>query len=111
MDQGEGYPGRGSERILQDRIGQRALPKEDLQQLVAFSQQDGVELVDIWIYGQPDPDVVSGSFQVNPEVAASVVQDLIRQRVRYHLDIFPYGVPALGVRDIVQIGFTSRGLK
>jgi hypothetical protein len=98
---------RGSERMLKARMDRRTLPERDLQQLVELSRQDGVELRDIWIYGQPAPDVVSGTFQVNPEIAANVVQELLVREIRFRLDVFPLGIP---IPDVVQIDFTSKGL-
>jgi hypothetical protein len=76
---------RGSERMVQERMERRILSREQLQQLVELSRKDGVELRHILINGQPDPDVVSGSFDVKPDNAPSLVQDILNQEIRFSL--------------------------
>jgi hypothetical protein len=98
---------RGSDRMMQERMERRTFSQEQLQQLVELSRKDGVELRDIWIYGQPDPDVVSGTFDVNPDNTASLVQDLLNQEIRFRLEMFPLGIP---FPEIIRIDFGSRGL-
>ena len=97
---------RGSERMMQERMERTTLSPEQLQQLVELSRRDGVELRNIWIYGQPAPDVVSGSLDVNPDNAASIVQELLSQEIRFRLELFPLGIP---FPEIVRIDFGNRG--
>ncbi len=97
---------RGSEKMLQERIDRRTLTKEELRGLLQLVQREGVELRDIWIYGQPDPNVVYGNIQVRPEEAGSVLQELISQDIRLRLKAFPRGIP---FPDIVEIDFESIG--
>jgi hypothetical protein len=97
---------RGSEKMMQGRMDQRTLSREQLQQLVDLSRKDGVELRNILIKGQPHPDVVFGSFDVNRDNTASLVQDLLSQEIRFRLELFPLGTP---FPEIVRIDFGSRG--
>ena len=97
---------RGSERMMQESMERRTLSREQLQQLVDLSRKDGVELRHILINGQPDPDVVSGSFEVNPDNATSLVQDLLNQEIRFSFGVFPLGLPR---PDIIRIDFRNRG--
>ena len=97
---------RGSERMMQESMDRRTLSREQLQQLVDLSRKDGVELRNILINGQPDPDVVSGSFDVKLDNASSFVQDILNQEIRFSLGVFPLGLP---FPDIVRIDFDNRG--
>jgi hypothetical protein len=97
---------RGSEKMMQERMDRRTFSREQLLQVVELSRRDGVELRHFFTKGVPDPDTVNGTFHVNPDIAANVFNELLEQGIRFHLGVFPYGVPAV---DIIQIDFESSG--
>lgn len=102
---------RGSQKLLADRLGEGAkpIPKAELRKLLAISDRRGVKLVNWWIYGQPAPDAVLGTFQVKPALAAGVIKDLLAlKNARLGFKVFPYGIP---IPEAVLIDFGPAGLR
>jgi hypothetical protein len=97
---------RGSERMMQERMDRRTLSREQLLELIELSRRDGVELRHFFPKGQPEPDAVFGTFHVNPDIAGTLLDEILRQTIRFDLEVFPYGVPRI---DIIQIDFASSG--
>lgn len=84
----------GSEKLLA-HLGQGcAIPRRSVSQFVDFLRESKYELVDWHCYGQPDPELLTGSLQVKGDQLGPSVQKLLDQRhVRLGLEIFPIGIP------------------
>ena len=98
---------RGSEQLLSRLADAKILDQDSLAQLVGFTRKRGVRLVHWWIRGQPRPDWVEGAFLASPGSAPGLITDLLRfNRVRFRLDVFPYGIP---VPDEIMIKVQNAG--
>jgi hypothetical protein len=72
----------------------RVLESEALARLLKLSEAEGVDLVDWFPRGIPNPDALAGSFLVKRQSVPSLVQEILNlQGLRLRLDIFPYGIP------------------
>lgn len=89
---------RGSDRLA--HLDKRAVSEAQLKRLAALADADGVELLDWRWKGTPDIDFGSATFGSRPQSAGRLVDQLLRQGVVRHIDVFPFGLPAI---DRVQI--------
>lgn len=99
---------RGSDKLLQALTGDakiRALPTEELREVLSITEEDGVKLLQWWIRGQPTPDWLTGAVRVDRKRAAATIDRLLSfDELRFRLDVFPYGIP---VPDEVLIRFAT----
>jgi hypothetical protein len=99
---------RGSDWLRENWSGEgRFVREEDLKQIIELARADGIDLTHWWIRGQPAPEAILGTFQVKPEEASRVVGELLGARLRFRLDVFPYGIVD---PEVVHIRFESGGL-
>ncbi len=79
----------------------------ELQTIIDIARRDGVKVVDWCTRGIPQIDVLTGEFQVRPELAGEVVSQFLRfERTRFWLELFPYGIP---FPDLVRLRFRNVG--
>lgn len=99
---------RGSEAMLESWYGKKAqISAADLKAMVALTRQQGFKIIDWWVLGQPHPEVVYGTIQVDVAGTGGLVQDILKLKgVRTRLKIFPYGIP---VPDFVHVRFEASG--
>jgi hypothetical protein len=98
---------RGSRRMIEERMGTRvAISEADVQRLIDLSRDEGVKIVDWMDLGTPNPEVISGIFQVDPARASSVVSRLLETNGRLVVKVFPRGIP---FPDVLDIDFLLRG--
>lgn len=98
---------RGSEKLLEALKANRGriLATDELEKVLDISQEDGIRLLQWWIRGQPNPDVLTGAIRVNRDIAGRVVDRLLAfDKSRFRLDVFPYGIP---VPDEILIRFET----
>ena len=61
---------------------------------LSFAKEKGIQLNDWCVLGQPNPDAISGSFQLSPRGAGKVLQALLNyEQIRFRVKIFPKGIP------------------
>ena len=97
--------GRGSDELLKSLGGRTGLPQKAMSDMIAAARQDRAELVQWWVRGQPAPDWIRGTFAVPPDRAGALINSLLKQeRVRFRLDVFPYGIPII---DRVHVAFEN----
>src|SRR5438552_18778604 len=81
---------RGSEKMLKGRFLEAAA----LEKLLKLSDAEGVDLVDWFPRGIPNPDALAGAFLVKRKSVPSLVQEILNLKgLSLRLDIFPYGIP------------------
>ncbi len=96
---------RGSRKMIEERFGVKAfIGENELTELLKIVEQEGIELGNILVRGQPAPDWMSGTFKVQLERAADPVLSLIK--LRYRCDVFPYGIPVI---NGVLVNFETAG--
>jgi hypothetical protein len=85
---------RGSTKLAARQAPVARLSEVDVRKVIALSQRKGIKVVDWWIYGQPAPDVIGGTFQTAPRLAGSLVQALLTVKgIRQGIEVFPLGIP------------------
>ncbi|WP_432837810.1 hypothetical protein [Dactylosporangium sp. CA-092794] len=86
---------RGSE-LLKHRYTER-----DLEELITLGHQDGIDLVDFFPLGIPNPDGGWGVWRVRPEVLGGLIDRLIQLERVPNFKVFPKGIPSLDAFDVV----------
>jgi hypothetical protein len=80
---------RGSDR-LQERF---TISEDQLKKLATIANGDRARIVDWWIRGQPGIDRMSATLQVKRADIGRIVEELIAEGPRAHLELFPIGIP------------------
>jgi hypothetical protein len=93
---------RGSDRL--ESLKKAEISEEELERLVGFAEEEGVDLVDWLIRGIPAVDSVAGSFHVRPGSLGSLIERLIAEGVVRQVVVFPYGIPAT---ELAEVRFSS----
>ena len=96
--------GRGSDELLRSLGGKGRLSETAVSRMITAAKQDRAQLIQWWLRGQPVPDWVKGTFSVPPERAGAFIGNLLKQEVRFRLDVFPYGIPVI---DQVHVAFEN----
>jgi hypothetical protein len=73
----------------------------DLEQLLAVGENAGVQLLDLFPIGVPAFDGGSGTWRVTPEQLPTLIEGLIRLPVVPYVKVFPKGLPATEIFDVV----------
>ena len=94
---------RGSDKLGHLRKGE--ITEEQLERLASLRDIEGIRLVDWHVKGTPAVDWVSGSFHAQPSAIAALIDNLIKDGAIRHVDVFPYGLPAV---DLVEVRFASQ---
>jgi hypothetical protein len=98
---------RGSGRLPHFGGHGKTISEDALKRIYSMAEIDGVKLIDWWWLGQPAPDVVGGTFQVDPSALGTIVSNLaLQNEVRLNLQIFPYGIVN---PELVNVEFVSQG--
>ena len=85
---------RGSTKIAARTPSAARLSEADMRKVIALSQRKGIKIVDWWIYGQPAPDAIGGTFQIAPRQAGALIQALLGVKgIRSGIEVFPLGIP------------------
>lgn len=84
-------PARGSAKLIRER----PLPKSEFDRFVKLlDDHESVELLNVWVKGQPKPDFISGTVNVKiGDVGAVIERMLEHDKLRLHLKAFPIGLP------------------
>ena len=69
---------------VQLRIGER---------IADLADTDRITLARWWWRGQPDPDIISGTFEVPRDLVGDVVGKLLDTESPLELKVFPKGIP------------------
>jgi len=93
-----GAPIRGSD-VIKSRFG----PAE-LERLIDSTQLDGVNLVDFFPKGIPNPDGGWGIWHVAPGSLPKLIDTLIKAQHVPNIRIFPKGIP---VPDVFEVQFEA----
>ena len=81
---------KGSEMLMKAR----PLARAQLDRILTLAKSRGVSVVDWHIVGQPNPEAVTGVFQVSSAQAGSFIQQILRiNGLRPRIEIFPHGIP------------------
>lgn len=102
---------RGSEKLLEERLGKpQPISEAALRQLVDISRKYDVKIFDWRQFGQPAIDGIAGTFQVKPELAGKLLEDIfaLDNDLRLHWEVFPYGVPVL---EELLVNFRTPGMR
>ncbi len=85
---------RGSLKVLRDRWG-TPLGDQAFEQLSEILDRDDIRVTNINCFGQPNPDVVRGSFTAGAGTIGPVAKDLFAARTfkLKELKLFPKGIP------------------
>lgn len=96
---------RGSARVL-ERLGiPDVIAEESLKGIIEVARRHDVEILDWCQFGQPGIDGVCGTFQVQPQQAGALIDELLKQPGwACKLEVFP-----LGMTDptAIQVGLTG----
>jgi hypothetical protein len=101
---------RGSTKTAARTKSAARLSDADVRKVIALSQRKGIKVVDWWMYGQPAPDAIGGTFQVASRQAGSIIQTLLGVKgIRPGIEVFPLGIPfPQGVHVRFQAGARVR---
>ena len=85
---------RGSAKLLRERIGGSGVVSEsDLRTIADLADTDRITLARWWWKGQPDPDVITGTFDLPRDMVGDVIGQLLKTETPLELRIFPKGIP------------------
>ena len=99
----QGNPKKRGSALLRELHGDRhGLDKRSLELIDTVLQDESIQLLGWWRYGQPAVDRVVGTFLVGGRGVGSLVGQL-RQAEAWGIDVFPYGIPAVDFLTVVQV--------
>jgi hypothetical protein len=85
---------RGSEILKRLAGGRQHLFDESaFHRLGEVVDQHSLKVLDWTIYGQPAIDRVVGTLRANPKDTGAIIDRLINDQARWHVRLFPYGIP------------------
>lgn len=100
---------RGSSEFSEEMFGKTCeVSRESLRHLIKVTRSQGAILDNWWIRGIPAIDSVVGSVRVKPDLAGSLIQELLTiNGLRLKLEGFPIGIPN---PEFIQVNFETPGM-
>jgi hypothetical protein len=97
---------RGSSKLVERRWKTRAFDEQTLNQLAEFLSVDGIDIVDYFPRGIPDPEVIRGTLRTNPAAFATFAERMFQlDNVSWRkLEVFPIGIPW---PDVLLVNFET----
>ena len=94
---------RGSEKVLEQLFGDVKVSTQQLASAVEQARQSGLRFDRLWWKGQPHPDLIRATTQLNPEQFASTISELIKLHNSVNqlsFKAFPKGVIQIDAVDL-----------
>ena len=80
----------GSARLLRGRTMSQA----QLDNIIKIVQGKGIKVVDWHVLGQPAPESIRGTLQVNASRAGALLQAIVKLKgLSPYVEVFPHGIP------------------
>ena len=87
---------RGSDLLKRSYGNPTTIDEKALQRVAEISDSDGVKVLRWWIKGQPRPELISGTLEVEPGQVGRVVAGLLEfNEAKWTFETFPIGVIAI----------------
>lgn len=71
----------------EERIKKRTISEADLKAIINLANGEGIELVNIWVRGQPTPDSFCATFRVPPEGVGELVGKLVQSKLQPNVKV------------------------